>query len=373
MTRSFGFEAEFTGHVPELISLLTDAGFAQQHGDRPHQYHCGCNTCQDLQGIAFRAQRDASCGGEVISGIFFDTPEGWERAQCAMQALQDCALDADAGVDMRCGQHVHVGWATPGNPYDEGIPPEDWASSMNLSLAWMALEPLLWDYMVGSVWAARRGFNSLVTTNIIGRLQNNERIWEDQYQIDESRFHELSAGWNERYKAAFMRECDRMLWDRHSDLARASHGGHYEFRIFNASRSAWRTELACRLSVAMSKSTFVDPIASRMEEWLFAPNLVTRSRRLVHLRNGLRRHVVPALRQREQGQRAHWEIIGDLPIHLTAAVEAFREADGRLGDLLDKQIAYQRARKDLPNLSGLIITNDTVVPGHDRVRETLGV
>lgn len=366
MPRTFGFEAEFINHVPELIEALSDAGFANQRGDRAHQYHCSCDTCIDLHGVVFRAQRDSSCGGEIISGLFFDTPEGWERAQLAMEALQECALDVDAAVDTRCGMHVHLGWASTSRfPDAPELRPDDWAQARAVTLAWIAMEPLLWEHIAGSVWAGRRSnFNANVSSQLIAMMQNNMRLWVDRYPVEERRLHELGSSWNSLYKDEFIEACSNMQWDRHSDFARATHGGVYEFRIFNATRSAWRTELACRLSVAMSKRDFVQPFADKMEEWLFGGTLRRRATRLQSMRNGYR--------TRSPGDRA-WCLVDDLPLTLEEIVDGFRAADDRLGDLIDKQVAYQHARKDLPAIVGLAIANDTVVPGHNRVRETLGV
>lgn len=376
MPRSFGFEAEFaSANVPDLMRALTDRGFANQREERVHQYHCGCDNCRDLHGTPFRGQRDSSCGGEVISGIFFDTPEGWDRAQAAMQALQDSALDVDATVDMRCGMHVHLGWAqSQTGPFrDQERPPDDWAGRRSLTLAWLAFEPLLWEYMVGSVWAERRSFNSAVSSCLVNQLRGDYELWPDGYPVEERYFNLRPADWNGLYKEHFERCCDDMAWDRHADLAMASHGGYYEFRIFNATRSAWRTELACRLSVLMSKRDFVQPIADRMERWLFPDDLQLRAERLWTMRHGFRERAHLTRQQQREGMTAPYRIASDLVMSLDEAVSAFREGDEQLGGLLDKQIAYQQARRTTGfQLSGLVVSNNIDVPGHGQVRELLG-
>jgi hypothetical protein len=289
-----------------------------------------------------------------------------------MYQLQESALDVDAGVDLRCGMHVHLGWA----PNDPGMledQPTDWVREQTLTMAWLGLEPLLWEHVAGSVWARRRSSNQLVSANMIISMQTDPGLWDGRYPCDESRLHELGVAFNRRWMKRFLEKAEMMRWDRHADLARAGHGGFYEFRIFNASRSAWRTELACRLSVAMSKQEVMAEFADRFDEWLWDDDLVERSRRLALLVQGGRSGDLTST-QRRNGINP--SIDENWPITLDVLMEVFRGADERLGDLLDKQVAYQGARRlsDMPRLAGLVISNDVGdIPGHDRVKEILGI
>lgn len=369
MPRSFGFEAEFTGEVGALIRELTSAGLAHQ-GERLHGYHCDCEPCTDLWNYKFRAQRDSSCGGEIISGLFFDTEEGWEVATNAMQVLQEAALEVDAGMSMNCGMHVHLGWA-PMQRFAPANMPGDWAQPERLTMAWLGLEPLLWEYVAGSVWAAPRGSNERVSAMILGLMHADYSLWEGRRVRLEGELEPMGRTFMDAWKERFLFYARNMSWDRHADLARAGHGGSYEVRIFNASRTAWRTEMACRLSVALSKADVVEQFAEPFEEWLWSGALAARDSKL-HLMSRSGR--IPNVNRTDPSDPRRM-ISPDWPITLDQMKAIFRESDPRLGDLLDKQVAYQVARKEvpLPHPSILAVRNEIIVPGHDQVLARLNV
>lgn len=327
---TFGYELEFTDGADRLIQNLTDNGYARQpprEGRGLHGYHCDCGACSDLMGTRFRAQRDSSCGGEVISGVFFSTD--WDTATDCMHALQEAALDVDAVIDPRCGMHVHIGDA-------DG---EEVAEAGTLAMAWLGLEPLLWEHVAGAAWAQRRGTqNHLLSSAIVDRMQVS-RVWERNslYPVAERDLNAMPEPFKEEYVEAFRLELGRMSWDRHCDLARASHGGLYEMRIFNATRVAWRIELACRLSVALSHPDVAQVFADKTNWWLFEQRAQL-GNRMTALRNGYRR-------QGRQYSGIDRPLQANLPISFEFFMETLGDFDERLVELISKQTGYVAARK----------------------------
>lgn len=335
MTITFGFEAEFTDGADRVIHALTAAGFAMQPegsgGTRGlHGYHCDCGGCRDLIGNPFRAQRDSSCGGEIISGIF--RADDWDRATECMHALQEAALDTDAGIDTRCGMHVHIG----------ATDTTELASPEALTMSWLGVEPLLWEHVAGAAWAGRRGSqNNLLSTAILDRMQN-DRIWDNYgiYPRAENEMDGLDDAVKEEYVRRFKIHLQSMGWDRHCDLARAQHGGLYEMRIFNATRVAWRIELACRLSVALAHPEVAAVFADKTDWWLFNQRSQL-GNRMQALRNGYRRV------SRSYSRRSEAPLQASLPVPFDLFMDTLTDFDERLGELLQKQTGYARARKQI--------------------------
>lgn len=325
---TFGFELEFSGGVLELIHELTERGYANQTGDRLHGYHCDCGYCADLHGIKFRAQRDSSCSGEIISGIFTDGD--WPAAVDAMQALQDAALDTDAALSLTCGMHVHIG-----NTDGDEIAPYG-----QLSMGWLGIEPLLWEHVAGSVWAHRRGDQNTLLSKMVVETMQASRFWDrhDVYPTHERDLGLLSTSVQEAYVENFRALLDSMAWDRHCDLARASHGGIYEMRIFNATRVAWRIEMACRLSVALVDPEVAEHFATATNRYLFG-QIEQLPNRMMALRNGYR---LAGRQYRDAFERPLQQI---LPVTMEDFMATLSDFDPRLGELLSKQTGYATARR----------------------------
>lgn len=352
---TFGFEAEFTSGADRLINLLTERGYAQQPEERLHAYHCDCTNCHDLLGVPFRAQRDSSCGGEVISGIFNDGD--WEHATECMYAFQEAALDVDATIDERCAIHVHIG-------NSDG---DDLAIPNILSMSWLGVEPLLWEHVATGAWARRRSsFNALVSTAVLDQVANSG-VWgrHELYPMEERQLDATSSEFQRAYIAEFRNQLTRMRWDRHADLATATHGGIYEMRIFNATRVAWRIELACRLSVALADPTVAEHFATQTEEWLF-DGRASLGTRMGQLRNGFRRS------GRQYSAREERPLLQSLPISLDDFIATMRDFDEQLGDLLVKQTGYTASRKQIGVMRGAIgNTLDMSGWNHDQVLAAL--
>lgn len=343
---TFGFETEFASGADLLIAALYERGFAAQQDGRLHSYHCDCTTCRALHSVTFRAQRDSSCGGEIISGIFTD--ENWQGAVDSMYALQEAALDVDAAIDMHCGMHVHIGG-------------EDIANTEHLGMAWLGLEPLLWEHVADGAWGRRRNSNVLLSTMICDVMQS-DRVWErhDLYPVPERQLGTCPDQFVREYQNALRYRLQGMGWDRHCDLALAGHGGTYEFRIFNATRVAWRIELACRLSVAICQPDIAEHFANQTEEWLFGG--AEFGGRMQALRQGYRRS------GRQYSTREIPPLLADLPISFDDFMAVMRDHDERLGELLAKQTGYSAARRSVGPMR-TVISNATATAGwnHDQV------
>ena len=336
---TLGFELEFTSGVEQLIRLLTERGFANQREERLHSYHCDCETCRDLDGVTFRAQRDSSCpgGGEIISGIF--SSDDWDTATAAMHALQEAALDVDAAIDTNCGMHVHLG-ESDGDML---------APAPILSMAWLGVEPLLWEHVATSVWAQRRGSqNHLLSQTMVDMVQNS-RIWDrhDIYPVAERDLGMTPMGFQQDYVVEFRRILGGMGWDRHCDLARANHGGVYEMRIFNATRVAWRIELACRLAVALADPAVATHFATATDRFLFGEE-DRLSARMVMLRNGYRRG------GRQYTGRDQPPLAQTLPVTMDDFMTTLSDFDEHLGELMLKQTGYVAARREVGLVRGPI-------------------
>lgn len=349
---TFGFETEFAANANELIADLTRKGLAAQ--DRLHGYHCDCTGCADLTDITFRGQRDSTCNGEIISKVF--STGNWQEATDAMWELQESALDVDAALTTTCGLHVHIGDTDGSNL----------AAPAQLSMAWLGIEPLLWDHVAGAAWVGRRGDQNMLVSEAVLSMMLRSNIWDrhGRWISQESELDDMPAALQRDYMVHFERALNNMTWDRHSDLARAGHGGTYEVRIFNATRVAWRIEMACRLAVALCDQNVAVTFAEPTREWLFG-GAAPLGQRMMALRSGLRR---PG----RQYRRGEAPLIANPPVTFETFMDVLTEHDDRLGELLRKQTGYAAARREV----GLVrrgIANDLASEwNHEAVLAALG-
>lgn len=250
---TFGFEAEFQTNVEALIGGLTSRGrdlgipLAGQH--HMHNYHCDCDDICDFgSGYIFRAQTDSSCGGEVISHIFNsgDMSEAIE----AMHALQEVAVEVDAEPSLNAGFHVHVG------------KPTSWRDRHNGFAAFLRYEDVLtnlaagrfchmreFNYSLrGALYGAVSVYDLADTTGIaVDVLTNN--LYSGCFNVDY--LLALNASTRGEVIAQFYERAFHM--DRHSNLAiNTASGVTWEYRLWNSTRSAWRMEMFCRLSLLMA-------------------------------------------------------------------------------------------------------------------------
>lgn len=239
---TFGFEAEFHGNVDPLIAKLHDKGLAgspQMHG-----YHCSCESCAWDSRYVFRAQTDSSCGGEVISTVF-DFEDDMDEAIEAMHALQEAAVEVDAEPSLLCGFHVHVS------------KPRSAAARYDAFLAYLAWENVLGSFVAVGRFPGVREFNYQLGPSVLPHVDIS--TFEDEYgEVAPPRLMLEPLRLLESGDSTFVREvkkawyCYAFNLDRHSWLSlNTSTEETWEFRLYNATRSAWRMEMYVRLSVLM--------------------------------------------------------------------------------------------------------------------------
>lgn len=253
---SFGFEAEFQTNVQPLVARLHDAGLCGS--PEMHRYHCGCEYCGWENGYAFRAQTDSSCGGEVITDIQYDVDE----ARDIMVALQEHAVEVDAEPSLDAGLHVHVGAPPPGS--------HQRADAFWAYLRW---EEVLGSFVAPGRWPSMRAANRRTASDL--RDINPGRTWDWHDAILDSDLIGLTPPWRtasarrqgvpfnplwveervDTNDAAMLgvkyliEEHARDL-DRHSWLNLSTRGYNtFEFRLWNATRVAWRMEMFVRASL----------------------------------------------------------------------------------------------------------------------------
>lgn len=237
---TFGFEAEFQNNVGNMARALHQAGVSMYPDI--HNYMCECEACAyDADTPAdIRVKRDSSCGGEVISRILDDSE--WDEAVRLMTVVQDCALDTDTVPGISAGFHVHV--AKPRRLRDRG----------RLVHAFILWEDAI-AALAGGRWPDNRGWNTSLGSvawyslgSLVGSrnpLDTDDTLHRlDRCDIDTT-FYETLA------------DCAQCDWDRHSTLALSGRHPTVEFRLWNSTRSAWRMELWCRLSVALRSNGLI--------------------------------------------------------------------------------------------------------------------
>lgn len=183
-----------------------------------HGYHCGCDNCSfSLSRYPLRVQRDSTCSGEVISSPF----SNWFSGVSVMSALQTAALEVDAEPGMNAGLHVHVDMSDTELQHKADVV---WSFAL-----W---EPFLTELAKGR-FTYLRGMNMPSR-----RLLRGFRAW---FNLDTTPDYNRLDAYN-AYR----------VQDRHSNLNVRTNYNTFEFRIWNSTRSAWRMELAARLSVALA-------------------------------------------------------------------------------------------------------------------------
>lgn len=248
---------------PELAARLHEMGLVAD--PTIHGYHCGCDNCDFRNDYAppLMVQRDSTCTGEVISrplpilNDFTVVQRNGTAEANILELLQTAALDVDAEPGDNAGFHVHV------------MPTSDAAARRALG-AVMLWEPIL-NRIASGRFPTVRAMNHSVRHLLSWRQLNN-------FSCDTAGGEDLSAELRQftvRNQYTGTDELDtnavfqfarnngqlgrllRLLWvthihnDRHSNLCTSTSHGTVEFRFWNSTRSAWRMELFCRLSVAM--------------------------------------------------------------------------------------------------------------------------
>jgi len=230
--RTFGFELEYASGANATLRDLYGQGVVKM--DHFHRYHCDCVQCwvQDRHGEGhpvpdLHAQTDSSADGEFISRILND----WDDLQRITKQLTEAATSAGATTGPRCGLHVHV-----------GLSGGDREAHRLVASTYLAYE---------------RYFSEIVAP---GRSQQKRDMNTTLMQAMRSYVVDGYAGGRTEYWKSLGRVtvgdvlAEAIGRDRHVDL-NFSRYGTLEFRVFNATNSAWRIELAARMSVAFVEAT----------------------------------------------------------------------------------------------------------------------
>lgn len=233
---TYGFEAEYEVGAPALIQRLAADGYAAD--GTLHSYHCDCGNCEFNNEQAFRGQTDSSCSGEIISDVFGNdddnTDTGYWPVQL-MEVLADRAVEVDAEPGLRSSFHVHVGI--------EALNPRERADILWQFIRW---EPVL-QRIAGARWQDQRAD---MNTTVRDCTRHAFQDYTDRSYTG-STFSEYIP---ERDTLMHLLGAQSQA-DRHSNLnISARRTPTWEFRLWNATRSAWRMELFTGLSVAL-----VDP------------------------------------------------------------------------------------------------------------------
>lgn len=249
MPVTFGFEAEVATPGAGLAAELHRRQL--MNADCIHSYHCDCNLCMftppDERGYIdheeceydwrpFRMQRDSSCGGEVISDILTldDLP--------ILRELQDAMVDADAEPGEAAGFHVHVGLPMSLNSAE---------FRGRIALCFAAIEPLFLP-LAQSAAPFVRGFNRSLRSDLARYFLDMVGSYNAYHYFEKVAMAECEHN----PRAAYVRLLDQ---DRHQTLS-VHPEETVEFRIWNSTRSAWRMELAIRLSIALTMPEFIDSV-----------------------------------------------------------------------------------------------------------------
>lgn len=238
---TYGFEAEFATNAARVIERLHSLGCA---GDGTlHGYHCDCEYCQFRNGHAFRGQTDSSCSGEIISDVFglpdeeyadWNDEDAYEAYRPADLMARLCAasVEVDAEPGLNSGFHVHVGI--------QDLNSEPLRNALWQFIRW---EPILTRIGGGRWQEQRAGMNTTVRQCTRYEFEN----WQGAY-YSESRIRDAELSNDFLNAILTTQQCA----DRHSNLnVSARRSPTWEFRLWNSTRSAWRMEMFCGLSVAL--------------------------------------------------------------------------------------------------------------------------
>lgn len=216
----FGVEAEYASGAERVVSRLTEQGWA--NSDELHRYHCDCDDCDFGSESTWRAQRDSTVDGELISSIFDD----WRHATDAFEALSTAAREVGATTSSQTGVHVHVSHV-------------DGRSCKFTPAAYFLTERYIMELIAPGATAKKREMNRTMLTAL--RYRASEWSTADDFI---GRYLPTNAGFYQMFR-------DACSSDRHMDLNYSTSHDTFEFRAYNGTLAEWRMELYARLSVAM--------------------------------------------------------------------------------------------------------------------------
>lgn len=227
-----------------------------------HRYHCECMDCELSSGYPLRSQTDSSCGGEIISGIF----ENIADALGVFEALQAAAIDADAEPGYNAGFHVHV--------RNGALRHRDRVAML---WQWLRWEPTM-NVIAQGVFSEVRSFNPPMRDRL--RYYRDDHFTVCEAGLSRANWLDLFRATEEWDTEALESLTDDLfMWsqdvDRHSTICTNTRFGTFEFRLWNSTRSAWRMELFCRMSIAWMDPMFHDLLADLPLSRIRTDNIAT--------------------------------------------------------------------------------------------------
>lgn len=245
--RTFGFEAEYVTNGSQLAAALQSSGHWSDAFI--HSYHCSCDSCEfgTSRSSPLRLQSDSSLGGDGVE-VITDVLRSWVVAVPLMEELQDALVNTDVEPGMRAGLHVHVARSS--------------TSQQNATMWQFArMEPALL-LLANGPHPEMRTFNLPYRPVVKDAVVCNSDLAEWLHQ--EPGWVRLTTNWDIE-QAPDLVECHQSGYynhDRHGNLNPFTGGRTptVEFRLWNSTRSAWRMEMACRVSHLFGSS---DPFLAR--------------------------------------------------------------------------------------------------------------
>lgn len=215
---TFGFELEVSSGARAALAQLGRDGLTGH--TRFHGYHCGCNDCSpvlidaDERGQVFKAQQDCTADGEFITHIL---EYGSASADRAFNGLSRALLLSGANVSGSVGNHVHVDQSGMDN-----------AAKLRLGRLFVRYQNELLDIAAGP-HREIRGYNS--------RCESRPELWTS--------FDEMPLAGNNTY------DYRRSMYDLMQGSYLSWKDPTVEFRLWNATKAAWRLRTHVGLSVGM--------------------------------------------------------------------------------------------------------------------------
>lgn len=261
MSYTFGFEAEFGYGVERLAARMNTLGYCGD--DHMHNYTCDCDTCAishydswsgewdmfhpDVYPLRFK--HDSSCGGEAISRVYTSPDEDDVQQLFGTIERESVALDVEPSLS--AGFHVHVG--------------RDHLRRQNIGMLTLAMcmwEPALLSISSGR-WSTNRGWNATLVNLLNDTLNDVARTYGSanyclssiRRMLDDDAMSNTDTRDMFNTLARAHASCDR-----HSSVAISDRHPTVEFRLWNSTRSAWRMELWCRLSLMLAAPTFANAL-----------------------------------------------------------------------------------------------------------------
>lgn len=214
----FGFEVEVRSNGEAVREHLYERGLVIS--ERLHAYHCGCDECRyDHEDGAFAAQRDCTVDAEFVSRIL---KHGSRRANRAVHGIAGALQATQAEVHGHTGCHVHVS--------KDGLDRK----------ATVRLWRLFNRYHLALDEIASGGQSRVRTYNSPPRpVPESDGLWAateaatDRYGGDH--YYRVPDGCSGNFGGSWLVQKQNT----------------YEFRLWNATRMAWRMKTYIGLSVAM--------------------------------------------------------------------------------------------------------------------------